>query len=377
MAVGTGLKIKGHNVTIHDGPMDEVPVGYDAYGFGPTIAEYSHALEIKDSIRAHTPEAKIVLGGPFATLRPHSCMDDGWDCVLLGDGEIKADEAFRGDTWSKTLRGEECPLDEYPMIDRTLLDIKSYEYTIEGRLSTTMVTSRGCPYRCGFCSKNHGGTRLLSAGKIIEEIDYLHKDFGYEALMFSEDIFIINKRRAIPVFEHMKKRGIVSRVLLRADVAVKHGADFLKLMAESGCVEVGMGVESGSDTILKNINKGESIDTIKAAVRALKNASIRVKGFFIVGLPGETKDTLNETRRFLDEMQLDDVDIKIFQPYPGSPIWNHKDQYDIQWHDSMDYRDMFYKGRPREYYGNVRTSALTTREIYEEWVDMEAQYKRG
>ena len=147
------------------------------------------------------------------------------------------------------------------------------------------------------------------------------------------------------------------------------------MMADCGCTHVGMGVESGSEKILKNVNKGESVKTIKHALNILKDAGIRTKGFFIVGLPGETHDTLAETKRFLDKMQLFDVDIKIFQPYPGSPIYDNKEKYDINW-DDIPLQDMFYKGRPGEYHGTVRTSTLTTEEIKQEWIDMEAIYKR-
>jgi hypothetical protein len=75
-------------------------------------------------------------------------------------------------------------------------------------------------------------------------------------------------------------------------------------------------------------------------------------------------------------MDLDDVDIKIYQPYPSTLIWENKDQYDIDWCDDLDYSKQFYKGRPEEYYGNIFTSALTNEQIRDEWIEMEAQYKK-
>jgi len=225
-----------------------------------------------------------------------------------------------------------------------------------------------------FCCKNHCSVRLRSAEHIIEEINYLYNEFVYRALAFPEDLFILNKKRAETVFKHMASLGIISRCLIRADVIVKYGPEFAKMMVDCGCNHVGMGVESGSDTILKNVNKGESVSTIKQAVTILKDAGIRVKGFFIVGLPGESYETLAETKSFLDEMQLDDIDCKIFQPYPGSPIWDHKEDYDIDWHD-IPLEDMFYKGRPGDYHGTISTSSLTTQQIYAEWVAIENKYK--
>ena len=372
MAVGTSLKKQGFDVLIYDGPLDKVPVNYLYYGIGPTIAEYQDALSVKMRIKQSNPIAKVIIGGPHATTSPNKCIEDGFDCVVVGDGEMAAKEAICG---SETIiEHPELPLDKYPITDRSIVDIKSYKYYIDGVLATTIMTGRGCPFNCGFCSKNHKSVRLRSSGNIIKEIDYLYHDFKYKALAFSEDLFILNKKRSEAVFRHMSRLGILSRCLVRADVVLRHGKDFVKLMADCGCYHVGMGIESGSDKILKNVNKGETVHTIKKAVRLLKNAGIKVKGFFIIGLPGESHETLDETKLFLDEMNLFDTDIKIFQPYPGSPIWNQKNKYDIGW-DKQDYSAMFYKGSPGNYLGSVRTSSLSTEQIYNEWVEMENSYK--
>ena len=370
MAVGTALKKRNKDVTIHDG--DDLPNKYDGYGFGPTTPEYGYALYAKEILSDRYPRARFVIGGPYATLEPEKCIEDKWDCVVVGDGENVSDLAFTG--IKNLIVGEEDSLDDYPIIDRSLVDIKSYKYNLDGRLATTIHTGRGCPFNCAFCCKNHCSVRLRSAEHIIEEINYLYNEFGYRALAFPEDLFILNKKRSEIVFKHMKSLGIISRCLIRADVIVKYGPEFSKMMVDCGCTHVGMGVESGSDTILKNVNKGESVKTIKRAVNILKDAGIRVKGFFIVGLPGESYKTLSETKAFLDEMKLDDIDCKIFQPYPGSPIWNHKEDYDIAW-DDTPLENMFYKGRPGDYHGTVSTSSLTTKQIYDEWVAMENKYK--
>jgi radical SAM superfamily enzyme YgiQ (UPF0313 family) len=93
-----------------------------------------------------------------------------------------------------------------------------------------------------------------------------------------------------------------------------------------------------------------------------------------MGLPGESMETLNETKRFLDETNLDDIDIKIFQPYPNTPIWENRESYDIKW-EELDYSKQWYKGRAEEYYGNIATSSLTNKQLYQNWVEIENQYK--
>ncbi len=375
MAVGTGLKAMGHSVTIHDGHFDDIPLTFQYYGLGPTTPEYPYALSVKAMLNEKHPYGKVIIGGPHATINPKVCVKDGFDCVVIGDGELVAEQAFcHGNP--QIIVGEERPLDEYPIIDRSLVDIKKYHYAIDGQPATTLITSRGCPFHCGFCVKNHKTVRFRSTKKVIEEIKELHFDFGYNAMAFPEDIFILNKNRTETICQCLKELGIIWRCLVRADLVVNYGGAFLKMMAESGCIDISIGVESGSDKILSSINKGESVKTIKTAIRMIQNEGIRVKGFFIVGLPGESQDTLDETRRFLEEMRMDSADFKMFQPFPGSPIWKHRDRYDIEW-DDQDYEDMFYKGRLGDYRGSIRTSGLTTEQIVNAWIELEATYKHA
>ena len=373
MAVGTGLKARGHEVHIHDEKLSLIPMHFQYYGFGPTSPEYSSALEAMKTIRLYNPTAKIIIGGPYATINSETCLQDGWDCVVWGDGELSAEQAFLGS--EKFIRGESRPLDEYPTPDRSLFNLKKYKCFLEGHRATTLVTSRGCPNFCSFCVKNYSHVRLLSAARVIEEIDVLYYKFNYRALLFPEDIFIVNRKRTEAVCKHLKKLGIVWRCLVRGDYIVKYGLDFVKMMKDAGLVEVGMGVESGSNKILKIINKGETVETIKESIQMLKSVGVRIKGFFIIGLPGETQETIAETVDFLETMHLDDIDAKIFQPYPGSPIWDNREQYDISWED-QDQSTTFYKGRPQEYYGHIKTSALSTDDIYRAWVGIESKYKR-
>lgn len=328
MAVGTALKNRGHDVVISDTPLS----GYEYYGIGPTTPEYPYALEIRKLIKE-----KIIIGGPHATLNPDECLGDGFDYVVVGG------------------------LSAYPLVDRTLVDIKSYQYFINGKLATTMMTSFGCPYKCAFCCKTDS-FRMRSAEDVIEEIRKLHSDFGYKAIMFFDDIFILDKERTEKICGCLKELGITWRCFARGDLLVKHGIEFVKMMADSGCFEVGMGIESGSDTILSVIDKGETVETIKTAIKIMQDAGIRVKGFFIIGLPSESLCTIKETKLFLKDVYLDDTDFTIFQPYAGSEIWKNKNAYDIQWND-LDYKKMFYKGKEGEYQSLVWTSGLSQSDI--------------
>jgi len=251
--------------------------------------------------------------------------------------------------------------------------------TIEGDVPVyNLETTAGSFIADGFvthnCCKNNPKVRLNSAERLIDEIGMLHDEYGYRAIAFPEDIFTLNKKRTVQVCEFLKRKGIVWRCLVRADLTVKYGLDFLDMMIDSGCIGVGIGIESGSNTILRNVNKAENIEQMHEAIAMLKSRHVFIKGFFIVGLPGETEETLAETERFLQRARLDDIDCKIFQPYPGSPIYDNKAAYDIDW-DAMPLEYTFYKGRPGEYYGNVRTSALSSERLLEAWKHFEDTYK--
>jgi radical SAM superfamily enzyme YgiQ (UPF0313 family) len=218
--------------------------------------------------------------------------------------------------------------------------------------------------------------RKRSVEHVLREISYLCYDLDYKAVMFFDDTFIIDTGRVEAISSYIKMLDMKWRCLVRGDLIVRAGVDFVKMLHRNNCVEVGMGIESGSNKILSNINKGEDVETIKKAILMLKGNGIRVKGFFIFGLPGESEETLGETERFITEMPLDDIDCSIFKPYAGSPIYKNREAYDIQW-DAMDYAETFYKGNGRHRGGNIRTSALSNKQIVDAMYRIEDSYKKG
>jgi len=351
MSVGTTLKANGHNVEI----TDTFKPGFKYYGLGPSTPEYPDAVKNLRSIKEHNPDARVVIGGPHASVESKSSLVDGFDGVVVGDGEDTAEEVFSSK--KRIVYSSNKAIDKYPLIDRSILEIGEYKYYINGKLATTIMTSKGCPYRCAFCFNESLPVRFQSVGNVIEEIRTLHDEFGYRALMFFDDTFIIQKKRVYAISKCLKELGITWRCFVRGDLVVKHGRELLEIMRESGCVEVGLGVESGSDQILRIINKGETVSDIREAINIIHDVGIRIKGFFIVGLPGESNQTIRETRNFIKDAPFSNVDFTVFVPYPGCRIWRNKKDYDISW-NGTGWDSMFYKGKPGEYKQFVRTSAL-------------------
>ncbi len=366
MAVGTALLAQGHDVKIADSPNSSLH-----FALGPTTPEYTDALRMLRLIKSRDKSSRVVIGGPHAKANPKECLADGFDVVATGDGENITADTFEA---SGVVDLGRRPLDEYPIASRSLVDIHSYHYKIAGQEATTLMTSRGCPYRCGFCAGPDRRVRYYSVAKIEREVAYLKQQWGYGALMLFDDIFILDGQRARRICEVLKRHDMAWRCFVRGDLVLRHGPRLVAAMAESGCVEVAMGIESGSDRVLGIVHKGESAGTIRQAIGMLQQASIRVKGLFIIGLPGEDRESLACTRRFAEESRLDDADFTVYQPYRGSPIWENRHDYDIGW-DDLPAGQRFYKGRQGEYKSAVHTSALSAGEIVEARDELEGLFR--
>lgn len=372
--VAKALQNQDKVVYVHDGPISDIPGNFDCYAISATTPQFPMAVEALHYIRVSGKFLKckkVLIGGPHATVDPESCINSGFDSVIMGEGEIACGIAI--DHNIKLIKCE----DHSPCVipARELINMDEYHYTIVGRRATSVMTSRGCPYSCGFCCKSSGRVRILPAEMVIKELNWLRDWYGYTAFMFFDDIFILDIPRFNKISEWLKCNDIRWRGFVRADLLVKGGRGLVQRMKDSGCVEVGIGIESGSEEILKIVNKGETLSTIKKAIWMLQEEAIRVKGFIIIGLPGESPETLNETEDFLKEMKLDDVDFSIFTPYKGSHIYEHKEKYDIGW-DEIDLKDNWYKGKAGEYRSLVFTSKLSREDIVKARDMFERRFKQ-
>jgi len=368
--LSTALKLHGVEALVHDGPITEIPQGFSSYGISATTPQFPMAKQALEQILSNDPLANVIIGGPHATVDPESCKLAGFHTVVMGYGEHSLPLVLN---WGIELI--QCPFRGYLMPDRKAVNILQYQYKIDGVPATSVMTSRGCPYHCAFCCKSAGAAVLHSAADVIRELEYLRHEYGYGAFMFFDDIFIQDAERLDIILNVMMPWRVKWRGFVRADLVLKLGDEMVEKMAQSGCYEVGMGIESGSEKILKVINKGESTETIQAAIRLLHRHGIRVKGFFIVGLPSESRETVDDTAQFCFEAQLDDVDFTIYQPFKGSSIYNNRERYDINW-DEKSLRDLWYKGKSGEYHCNVHTSSLTAEEIVDAREYLERRFKK-
>jgi anaerobic magnesium-protoporphyrin IX monomethyl ester cyclase len=362
---------------------DEKPlpdnVDADIVGLYSNTPQFSVAIRLLEDIkrRNKAKDPVYVLGGPHVSGKPEDSHDPS-DIVVMGEGERALLDIVRrkekGDRQDRILRHDYIEnIDEVPFPDRDIIDIKSYKYYLDGELTTTIISSRGCPFGCNFCANNAWGKtlRMRSPRNVFEEVGMLKSKYGYNAFMFFDDTMTVNKKRMGEICGLLKDLKIIYRCFIRSDTVDE---DILQKMRASGCVEVGVGIESGSQRILNIVNKGETVKKNMEAIKLCHSAGIRVKGFFIIGLPGENRESISQTVEFLEEADLDDLDVTVYAPYPGSLIYKAKTEFDINFRD--DYEHAWFKGRPDHYFTTVSTSGLSSADILKHRDEIERKFKK-
>ena len=335
----------------------------DCVGISFTTPQRSEAFQLADQLRGK----KLVLaGGPHATHMSDECSDR-FDVVFQGRGEQSLDY-FLMEYWPD--ERDQIQIDDYPFPDRDALPIKEYHYTIDGVPATPIMTSRSCPYACSFCAKIDNNFQMQSARRTIDEMNHVHDKYGYDAFMIFDDVFVSSKSRLRQIDKEIGGKYTL-RCFARSNLLDDEVCQLLKSL---GVVEVGIGIESGSTEILKQNMKGTTREMNTNAVKRLHDYGIRAKAFLIVGLPGETTETVMETADWVFEAQPNDVDVSVFQPMPGSKIFAEPEKWDVQF--EYNGKAGWYKGTPGEYEPMARTAGLTGMEILHYRDMLEAEFKK-
>ena len=308
----------------------EEGLGYaDVYGITVVTNRYREALKIRDVCKRINGRCTVIVGGPHPTAMPQETARD-FDVIVRGEGDIVLPRLLRDGSPFPHV-AERIPvtdLDRLPPPARDMLDLRRYDRRIGGKPATPVMTSRGCPFDCAFCGSRtmFGRARRLSADNVVSELRTV-KAMGFDALYFMDDTFVTNRERLYPLLERIGKMGFVFRCNGRAGYNTYE--DYERLKA-AGCVTVGFGIESGSQRILDRSNKRVTVAQNVSAIRDAKRAGLRAKAFFVVGLPGETWETLEETKRFVDIAEPDSCNLSTFVPYPGCDIWRRPHEYGVK-----------------------------------------------
>lgn len=292
----------------------------------------------------------LVAGGPLPTLYPEEYLE-AFDVVSIGEGEetmleiVKESEkgadlsevrgvCFKSKNEASTsnqsvIRTPTRPpvedLDSIPFPARDLYDNAAYQdYFTErfGRKETSIITTRGCPFDCDFCSRPIFSRtfRARSAENVVNELCDI-SGLGYDWVWFSDDCFTLNTRRVLDVCEGIKSRNLDLKweCLSRVDTFNMSVATAMK---KAGCRRVFFGIESGDDGILKEMRKQIRVSDVRRAVEVAVKAGLESAGFFIVGYPGENDSTILKTVKLATELPLDYVSFSLPYPIPGTGLWN-------------------------------------------------------
>jgi len=227
-----------------------------------------------------------------------------------GDIVLNADRPFIAD------------LDDLPMPRHELLPLERYLMPLIKGPFTFIVTSRGCPAGCTYCIKHvsYGPTmRMRSAHKLVEEIAHLGT-LGVHNIHMYADLFTVNRDQVVSLCRGLIDAGLKIRWTCNSRVDFVD-EEMLRLMAASGCHYIAWGLESGNREVLAHARKGVDPDRARQSLRWAKAAGIRNWGYFIIGLPGETVDTIRETIAFAKSLPLDIALFHIAAPYPGTPFF--------------------------------------------------------
>lgn len=329
-------------------------VGVSVY----TSAHYLEAIKLAGKIRNVSPKSNLIAGGYHATAMPKTLLGP-YDQVVRGEGEtvMKHLSDFNEniiDALTPNVANLNNP-------DRTKLDMSKYGMNQNNKRIATLISSRGCPYSCAFCGKMSNKVRETTVDNMKKQIDEVYIE-GFDGIYYTDDVFSLKKDRMRDILKYTKDSGLVSRVTSRADLINEEKA---KIMSENGVEFLSLGIESGDNKILRKANKQMTTQDNLNAVRLANKYGIDTKGFFIIGLPGETEKTAYKTIEFARKLKDEGMkyaDFYFLTPFPGTPIWHHPKKFDIEItdHDFSKYLQAGKKARC-----HVSTKKLTAGRIEE------------
>jgi anaerobic magnesium-protoporphyrin IX monomethyl ester cyclase len=315
----------------------------DIVGVSTTMSQLGQALMIPHIVR--TNNIKFIIGGPGVTNLPSfRFYESGYSIICYGEGEktvvelvhalenrkslegIKGISYLNGGHEIKTPPREPIEnLDEIPFPARDLLEMEKYIGAWERNMGvrfTSIISSRGCPFSCRFCDKITFGSRIrfMSPTRMIEEIRHLYQRYGAELVYFEEDLFTVNRRRVLEFCSLMEKElpGKKWGALSRVDTIDR---EMLARMKHAGCTHLTFGVESGSQKILDLLGKGITVKQIEKAIQSVKEVGIKAGLFLIIGVPGETKEDIEATKRMMAKLEPDLIEVSYLTPIPGTEIY--------------------------------------------------------
>jgi len=324
----------------------------DVVGFTSTTSEYNDIIQYSKELKQYDSDLKVIVGGSHITSLPNTLSED-MDIGVIGEGEQTILEVLEGEKPHEDIMGI-CfhkdnniiinlrrpfivSLDTIPNPTRDLLNMKRYLkpsnlfFTKQLYRGTTMLTSRGCLYKCRYCqaSKMWGKLRLHTPEYIVNEMmDICEKYKNIEAINIVDDIFAFNKNRLAAIVKLMKETGFLNKgvkfnINSRSDLL---NNEIFKLLKQMGVKQVGIGFESCSDNVLNYLKRDTvTVQQNKDVLKLAQKYNIAIGGQFMFGSPNETINDMQQTRMFIKENlhKLSHAHVSITTPLPDTELWDY------------------------------------------------------
>ncbi len=320
-------------------------------GLTAVTMTFDNAIGVVRDIKRLNPDIVTVMGGPHVTFcaRDTIINHSELDIIVLGEGErtiVELSRAFdNGHNWESVngiayRKGSEirytaqrelvAGLDDLPLPARHLLPLGRYRAL---GMPVSLITSRGCPFKCIFCvGRKMVGSRVRyrSSKKVVDEMEYLNT-LHFHQINVADDLFTADPKHCLAVCDEIVKRrlNITWTSFARVDTVSEK---ILTAMKAAGCSAVSFGIESGNPQILKTIRKGITREQVVKAVNMCRRAGVKPYASFILGLPGETPQTIQETMDFGEELKALGLSygFHLLAPFPGTEIRENSNQYGIK-----------------------------------------------
>jgi radical SAM superfamily enzyme YgiQ (UPF0313 family) len=335
----------GAPVDVHQQVREILAFEPQIVGFSTTTSSFPDAADIAQKIKESQAAVITVCGGVHASALREKLLAlyPAFDYLVAGEGEITMSELAAGahpadiaglirteagvavanEPRAHITNLDDLPFPAYEKLTGFPNDYHLPLFSYSQTPGATMITSRGCMFQCSYCDRSvfQKGFRFNSADYIYDHMKYLRNQFGVRHVNIYDDLFTANKKRIMELCEKLARQPLG----MNFNCAVRVGYtddDLLQMLKDAGCLMVSLGIESADPDMLARHKSGVSLDDVRDTVRRIQAAGLRAKGLFMMGLPGETEESVKRTSDFIISLGLDDMNMAKFTPFPGAPLWS-------------------------------------------------------
>lgn len=320
--------------------------GADAVGFSCTTSSFLEGYRIAERLKERLPRVPIIFGGAHACSIGATLLDSfpAIDFLVIGEGENSLHELINSNFQEVAripgIGYREKGLGRLSSVREHIADLDTLPFPAYHRLpgfpqaynlplfsypshpNISIISSRGCPYQCSYCDRSvfSRGFRFNSPEYIVEHLRYLSRDFGIRHVFFYDDLFTFDRNRVECFCALLEQKRVP--VTYNCIARLEHvDSGLVSLLKHSGCWQVNFGIESGDPDLVKKHRKFYRLDEVGRKLQMVKDAGLRCKGLFMIGLPGESAETIRRTIDYALTLPLDEINVTKFTPFPGAPVF--------------------------------------------------------